>query len=375
MKKILFIDNTAHHLLGQLHLMKAFQEKGYLVEAIVPVDEVYFRRVFTLGFICHPIYIDGKGVNPFADLKLIKELKRFFKVIKPDLICSFTIKPNLYASIAARQFDIPVIAGITGLGTAFLKQNLLNYLVVKLYKFAFKQIGCVFFQNQDDKLTFDELGITQQSKYSITLPGDGVNLNKFSYVGLVDSPVTTFIFSGRLLLDKGLGELVAAMKIVKQKYPNTKLIVIGNYFFANPSSISSEQMQEWTNAGLIEYLGMVNNVFDIISGADCMILPSYREGMPRSLLEAMSMGKPIITVNSIGCKDVVEDGVTGYMAKVKDVDSLADAMTKFIELSFDEKLEMGLNGRRKMEQEFDQKIVVNQYLEIAKKLIKARNSL
>ncbi|MBY0243879.1 MAG: glycosyltransferase family 4 protein [Sphingobacteriaceae bacterium] len=372
MKKILFIDNTAHHLLGQLHLMTAFRNNGYIVEVIVPNDKKYYLELENSGIVCHEIQIDGKGLNPFKDYSLIQNFKSLFLQLKPDLICSFTIKPNLYASIAARQFNIPVIAGITGLGTAFLKQNLLNYLVVKLYKFAFKQIGCVFFQNQDDKLAFESLSITEHAKYAITLPGDGVDLKKFSYVGLVDSPVTTFIFSGRLLLDKGLGELVAAMKIVKQKYPNTKLIVIGNYFFANPSSISSEQMQEWTNAGLIEYLGMVNNVFDIISGADCMILPSYREGMPRSLLEAMSMGKPIITVNSIGCKDVVEDGVTGYMAKVKDVDSLADAMTKFIELSFDEKLEMGLNGRRKMEQEFDQQIVINKYLDVANQLLHAK---
>ncbi len=373
MKKILFIDNTAHHLLGQLHLMSAFRNNGYIVEVIVPNDKKYYLELEDSGIICHEIQIDGKGLNPFKDYSLIQNFKNLFLQLKPDLICSFTIKPNLYVSIAARQFNIPVIAGVTGLGTAFLKQNLLNYLVVKLYKFSFKQIGCVFFQNQDDKLTFDSLGITEHARYSITLPGDGVDLNKFSYVGLVNSPGTKFIFSGRLLWDKGLGELVEAMKIVKHKDPNAQLTVIGNLFLGNPSGISETKILEWHDSGVFNYLGMVDNVFEVMSDTDCMVLPSYyKEGLPRVLMEASAMGKPIITVDSVGCRDAIEDGVTGFLAKVKDVDSLANSMIKFIELPFDTKVEMGLNGRRKMEQEFDQKIVINKYLEVAKKLLHVR---
>ncbi len=372
MKKILFIDNTAHHLFGQLHLMNAFKVNGYSVEVVVPNDDNYYQQISELGFKCHSITIDGKGINPVADFKLIKQLKYYFHVIKPDVICSFTIKPNLYASIAARSLKIPVIAGVTGLGTAFLKQNLLNYLVVKLYKFAFREIGCVFFQNQDDKLTFDSLGITEYARYSITLPGDGVDLNKFAYSKISLNKDTTFLYSGRLLADKGLYELVEAFKKVKFIYPNISLVLIGNYFLANPSAISKTTVDEWTKDGTIKYLGMVDNVSEIVKECDCVVLPSYREGMPRSLLEASSMGRPIITVDSIGCKDVVEDGVTGYMAKVRDVDSLAKAMIKFIELPFDKKVEMGLNGRRKMEQEFDQKIVINKYLEVANQLLHVR---
>lgn len=369
MKKILFIDNTAHHLFGQLHLMNAFRDAGYGVEAIIPNDNNYFNKIREHGINTYTINIDGKGINPIKDLSLIRQLSKYFVQIKPNLICSFTIKPNLYAAIAAQEFNIPVIAGVTGLGTAFLKKNLLNFIVVNLYKFAFKKIGCVFFQNSDDKYMFDQLKIAPKTSLSIVLPGDGVDLNKFKYVGLQKNADIKFIFSGRLLWDKGLGELVEAMNIVKQKYPKTQLVVIGNYFFSNPSSISAKQVQSWEDLGLINYLGMVDNVFDVISSADCMVLPSYREGMPRSLLEAMSTGKPIITVDSVGCKDIIDDGVNGYIAKLKDVSSLAEAMIKYIELPFDKKLQMGLNGRRKMEREFDQSLVIGKYFEVINKLL------
>lgn len=369
MKKILFIDNTAHHLFGQLHLMNAFKVCGYSVEIISPDDGNYYRKISDLGFVCHHIDIDGKRVNPLADLILINKFKLYFQKIRPSLICSFTIKPNLYASIAARSLNIPVIAGVTGLGTAFMKKNLLNYLVVKLYKFAFRDIGCVFFQNSDDQCIFNNLAITQSARFSISLPGDGVALDRFPYVGLKPKDNLTFLYSGRLLGDKGLHELIAAFNKVKTTYPNVCLIIIGNYFLGNPTAISESTVNEWTKDNSIRYLGMINNVSEIIADCDCVVLPSYREGMPRSLLEASSMGKPIITVNSIGCQDVVDTGVTGYMAKVRDIDSLAEAMLKFIELPFDKKVEMGLQGRRKMEREFDQRIVVNKYLDIASRLI------
>lgn len=349
--------------------MNAFLKQGYVVEAMIPDDGVYFQKLCDLKIHCFSFLIDGKGVNPLKDFKLINLFKHDFAKIKPSLICSFTIKPNLYSSIAARKYGIPVIAGVTGLGTAFLQKNLLNKIAVHLYKFAFKNIGCVFFQNNDDKIFFDQLQIIPPKRMSFSLPGDGVDLQKFSYLGLHNNPNCQFLYSGRLIGDKGLYELVSAFRLVKQKYPFSSLVFIGNYFLGNPTAINNAQIQKWVSEGLISYLGMVDNVDEIIAGCDCMVLPSYREGMPRSLLEAASMGKPIITVDSIGCKDVVEDGVTGYMAKVKDVNSLAEAMIRFIELPFDKKVEMGVNGRRKMEREFDQKIVIDKYLEVAKKLL------
>lgn len=370
MRKILFIDNTAHHLLGQMHLLKAFTSGGYNVEAITPNDSDYFNKLVNAGIKCYPIKINGKGVNPFTDMALIKEFKNRFLEIKPDLICTFTIKPNLYATIAAQKYKIPVIAGVTGLGTAFLRKNILNKIVVSLYKQAFKSLGCVFFQNKDDQRTFEQLNIIKNNTLSICLPGDGVNLSRFSYVGLAKTDeMINFLYLGRLIGDKGLYELISAIRQVKLSYPNACVMFGGNYFPGNPTAISELQISQWENEGVIQYLGMIDNVPDVIAQSDCVILPSYREGMPRSILEASSMGKPVITVNSIGCKDAVDDGVTGFVAQVKDVDSLANAMIRFIELPFDKKVEMGLQGRRKMEREFDQTIVVNKYLEVAKQLL------
>lgn len=370
MEKILFIDNTAHHLFGQMHLVNAFVRDGYEVEAIVPDDGDYFNKLVKAGIKCHTIKINGKGLNPFADMALIKEFKNRFLEIKPNLICTFTIKPNLYAAIAAREYKIPVIAGVTGLGTAFLRKNILNKIVVGLYKHAFKKLGCVFFQNKDDQSTFKQLNIIKSDTLSIALPGDGVNLDRFNYVGMANTnEMVSFLYLGRLIGDKGLYELISATRKVKLSYPNICVMFGGNYFPGNPTAISELQVSQWVDEGVIRYLGMVDNVPSIIAQSDCVVLPSYREGMPRSILEASSMGKPVITVNSIGCKDAVDDGITGFIAQVKDVDSLATAMISFIELSYDKKVEMGLQGRRKMEREFDQTIVVNKYLEVVKQLL------
>lgn len=350
--------------------MNGFKAHGFNVECLVPDDGDYFAKITQLGFKCHPIKLDGKSRSIFKNHALIRKYNHEFFKIKPSLICSFTIKPNLYGAMAARSHKIPFIAGVTGLGTAFMKKNLLNSIVVRLYQFAFKEVNCVFFQNNDDRHVLEQKKIIQKHTLSIALPGDGVDLSFFPCVGIVnETNQLIFLYSGRIIGDKGIYELIEAFKIVKSQFPHVKLKFIGNYFPGNSSAINPLQIEQWVNDGVIEYLGMVDNVVDVMKEIDCMILPSYREGMPRSLLEASSMGKPIITVDSIGCKDVVEDGVTGYMAKVKDVDTLVDAMTRFIELPFAQKVAMGLAGRRKMELEFDQKIVVQKYLEVVEKLL------
>ncbi len=370
MKKILFIDNTAHHLYGQLHHLSALRSAGYQVDVLIPDDGRYFNELEGLGFNCYSTVKSWRGVNPLQELGLLLRLRRIIKKLKPNLICSFTIKPNLYAAIITRQLKIPIITNITGLGTLFMRKKLQARFAVALYRYAFKKVPQVFFQNQDDLKYIQQLSILHNDTSVDVLPGSGVDLSGFPYVVNANGDTKLiFLYSGRLIGDKGIFELIEAFKIVKLQFPYVRLKFIGNYFSGNPSAINPTLVQQWVNDGVIEYLGMVDNVADVIAGVDCVILPSYREGMPRSLLEASSMGKPIITVDSIGCKDVVEDGVTGFLAKVKDIDSLADAMIKFIELPFEKKVEMGLNGRRKMECEFDQKIVVAEYLEAVKRLL------
>ena len=368
-RKLVFIDNTAHHLYGQQHLFTAFSKNCYDIILICPNDNNYFIKLQKLGFKCYDMAINGKGINPFQDYVLIKDLKCILRTIDPHLICSFTIKPNLYASIAARALNIPIIPNITGLGYIFTGNSnwLLKKIVVGLYKFAFKKLSYVFFQNDDDKQVLQKLNIFPKSCELCTLPGDGVDLNKFKYVGYTHN--TRFLYSGRLLWDKGLGELIAAMRIVKDKYSSVTLSIIGNYFEGNPSAVSQIDITNWQNAGLCEYLGMVDNVAEVIAQHDCVVLPSYREGLPRALLEASAVGKPIITVNTVGCKDVVIPNITGLICHVKDSNSLAQSMLEFIELDVLTKQQMGQNGRELMQEKFDQQIVVQKYLQVANSII------
>lgn len=371
MKKILFIDNGAHHVYGQIHLMDAFASLGYSIVVLVPQDKNYCKLIEEKGYYVRKFPLNGKSKNPISNLKLLYKITEEIRQISPMLICSFTIKPNLYGAIAARRLRIPIIANITGLGYVFMQKNILNWFIINLYRFAFKKLDCVFFQNPDDQKLMVNSKIFQNITRIRLLPGSGVNIDKFPYSGINDMQSSvTFLFSGRLLLDKGLYELIAATKLVKKQYPSIRIIIIGNYFLANPNGIKPDVVESWVKEGIIEYRGMVTNVEEVMREMDCMILPSYyREGIPRVLMEACSMGKPIITVDNVGCREVIEDGVNGFMAKPRDIDSLAAAMIKFIELPFDKKVEMGLHGRRKMEREFDQKIVVKKYLEVMNALL------
>lgn len=369
MKKILLVDNTPHHAFGQKHIIGALADAGHEIHVLVPDDKHYFKKISGSNIKVWSEIQEWGGLSLTNEIKRFFTLKRILRKIKPDLICSYTIKPNIYLSLITRKNRTPVIVNITGLGYVFMNSKILEYLFVLLYRFSLKNVKGIFFQNRDDFDIFHKWRITNTSHIIRIFPGDGVNLIKFSYVGIKPSVNVQFMYSGRLLWDKGIRELISAFRIVRQKYPFTKLIFIGNYFPSNPAAISPEIIQGWQKEGLIEYKGMVDNVFNVMKDIDCVILPSYREGMPRSLLEASSMGKPIITVDSVGCKDVVEDGITGYMAKTADVETLVLAMTKFIELPFDKKLEMGKSGRAKMEREFDQQIVIDKYTQVVNRLL------
>lgn len=371
MQKILFIDNTAHHVYGQRHLMHAYKRSGYAVIVATPNDGDYFNQIQNDGFTCIDFKLEGKSLNPLKELYLLYRIHSLINKIKPTLICSFTIKPNIYVGLSNKFTKVknPIIANITGLGTVFMHNKLLKQVGKILYKVAFKEISHTFCQNKDDFTLLNQAKVFKENQKIEILPGDGVDLEKFHYVGLTNKPNTTFLYSGRLLYDKGLSYLVNAFAEVKQKHPQTRLIIIGSYFESNPSAISKEQIQKWIDSVGIEYLGMTHDVRPIIEQSDCTILASLREGLPRCLLESCAMGKPIITVNSPGCKEVVQHEVTGYLAKPKDITTLKEAMINYIELPFEKKVIMSKAARKKMETEFDQQIVVNKYITTTQKLI------
>ena len=357
--KIAFIGNsslTMHNF--RINLLRSMVKQGYDVVVIAPKDsDTTGYKSNKIRYI--PIDIDCKGLNPVRDLFLVSQLRALYKKEKFDFIFHYTIKPVIYGSIAARMAGIKHISVITGLGYTFLKTGYLNKLVISLYRNSLKKAEEVWFLNEDDREVFLTNGIVEKNRTKV-INGEGVNARIFRPVKN-DTSKFKFLFVGRMLWDKGIGEFVGASKILKKKYPSVEFEVLGSLSSANPSAISREIMDEWETEGSITYLGETQRVIPYFSNASCIVLPSYREGISRVLLEASAMEKPIVATNVTGCKDIVEDGVSGFLCKVHNIESLADAMEKMILLPKEKLEEMGKEGRRIVLEKFDEKIIMQEY--------------
>lgn len=360
-KTVAIVINTSWNIFNfRLGLLKALSKEGYKIIAIAPKDE-YSKKLEEFGFEYYNIDINNKGTNPLEDAKLVYDFYRLYKKITPDILLHYTIKPNIYGSMAARMLNIPVISNISGLGTVFLNNNLSSNIARFLYKIALKSPKKVFYQNSHDRELFIESNLVNREKTAL-LPGSGIDTEKFKPVleSKVEVRKLRFLFIARLLRDKGLVEYVNA---AKQFLHNSKIefCILGSFYAGNPTAITENEMKVWEEENNIKYLGTSDDVKMLISKADCIVLPSYREGLSRVLLEAASMAKPIITTNVPGCREVVDDGVNGYLCQVKNVRSLAKQMKKMILLSENERIEMGSKGRKKVIKEFDEKIVIQEY--------------
>lgn len=300
--------------------------------------------------------IDRRGINPIKDLKLLFKYFKILKEVKPDTVLTYTIKPNIYGSIACRFKKIPYIVNITGLGTAIESGNLLSKILLKLYKFALKKAKCIFFQNDSNKELFEKKKIIHNN--SRRIPGSGVNIVKNAYVDYPNNKIIKFLFIGRIMQAKGIEEFLESAKIIKEKYKNTEFIILGNY----DQEQYKEKVEECVKNDVVKYEGFQSDVRKYIVESNCIILPSYCEGMANVLLEAASTGRPIIASNIPGCKETIDDGENGYIVEVKSVDDLVEKIEKFLNLSYEQQREMGLKGRKKMEKEFDRNIVVSAYL-------------
>lgn len=366
--KVMIALNASWNLVNfRSGIIRALVAEGYKVIAVAPQDD-YSIRLEHLG--CHffPLAIDNKGTHPGRDFLL---LLRFFNLLRrerPDLYLSYTVKPNIYGSLAAHVLGIPVINNISGLGTAFLQTGLLNRIVRNLYRLALAKSAQVFFQNNEDKNFFIKEGLVSEAVVDC-VPGSGVDLMKFTPCPLPHGTPIRFLLIARMLWDKGVGEFVEAARILKARGFSAEFCLLGFLDVPNPSSITRTQMEEWVTEGVIRYLGVSDNVCEQIAQADCVVLPSYREGTPRALLEAAAMARPIVTTDAVGCRDVVVDGVNGYLCRVKDARDLADKMAQIAATSKVDRDVMGLCGRKKMESEFDEKIVIKKYLYAIKNIL------
>lgn len=360
--KVAIVLNTSWNIYNfRLNLIQSLQEQGHEIFTIAPIDG-YTPLLEERG--CKHIHLkmDSRGANPLKDVALIFELYSIYRKIKPDVILHYTIKPNVYGTLAAALLRIPVVNNVCGLGTVFLKNGPLAIVAKLLYRLSFRFARKVFFQNPDDLKLFLDKNLVQKQAVDL-IPGSGIDLKRFAPVNYQRNSPFTFLLISRLITDKGILEYVEAVKKLKAEGLQARFQVLGAMDPEHKRGINKELIQSWINSGTIEYLGTTDDVRHFIQQADCVVLPSYREGTPRTLLEAASSSKPIIATDVPGCNQVVEHKVNGLLCKLKDADDLANQMRTLAGLDDNTLQTFGSNGRKKMEAEFDESIVINKYLQ------------
>ena len=362
-RRIILSGNTAWGMYNFRHkLLEHLVAEGYEVFVAAPYDEEYFNRLESIGCKTIDVPVSAKGTNPVKDFMLIMKYRSIFKRINPFLSITYTIKPNIYGSMAAQWCGVRHLPVTTGLGYVFLTDNITSKIAKILYRIAFAKAPQVWFLNQADVQTFQKLDLIDDKKICL-LNSEGVDTSHFAFFdrGQRQHKGVKFLFVGRLLYDKGLGEYVEAARALKRKYPEAEFHVLGNYWSDNPSAVDVATMEQWTSQGTIVYDGATADVRPNLHEADCMVLPSYREGMSCSLMEAASTGLPLVATDVPGCRELVIPGKSGFLCHVKDAVSLEQKLEQFILLSYTERLAMGKESRRLMEESFAIEKVIRQY--------------
>ena len=311
-----------------------------------------------------PVEFNRRGKNPFADLLQLKKYARLIKENKPDIVLLYTIKPNIYGGLVCQKLGTPYIVNITGLGTAIENGGFLRLLSFTLYKFALRKASCVFFQNKTNHDLFINTGMVKPK--TRVIPGSGVNLNTHSLEPYPsDESGIRFLFVGRIMKDKGIDELLAAITRIHDERKDVTADIVGW-----SDEDYAESLKKAESLGAIRFHGLQTDVHTFYKNCHCLVLPSYHEGTSNVVLEASSTGRPVITTRVPGCRETFEEGITGIGCSAKDTDSLIEAMNKFLSLTQEQRIRMGLNARDKMEKEFDRNIVIKAYEEEIDKIIK-----
>lgn len=362
-KTILILANKQTTIINfRLEVVAALVKEGYKVYVSLP-DGDRLNEIEAVGAKVIRTQFEKNGTNPVEDFKLMLTYKRLIKETKADIVLTYTIKPNVYGGMAAALANVPYIANITGLGTALENGGLMQKLTLVLYKIGLKKVSKVFFQNSSNRQFFEKHGIALEKHDS--LPGSGVNLQKFSLMEYPAEGIVEFAFISRIMKEKGIEEYIETAKYISAKYPDTVFHVagFGNGYYEN-------KMKELHDEGIINYHGLLNNVKVLIKDVHCVIHPTfYPEGMSNVLLESAASGRAIISTNRPGSREAIDDGVNGYLINNQDSKELIEKVEAFLALSHEEKRKMGLNGRKKVEREFDRNIVVKKYIESIRNLV------
>jgi glycosyltransferase involved in cell wall biosynthesis len=365
--RVAIVINTSWNIWNfRRGLVKALLAAGHEVLAIAPPDDYSTRLESELGCRYVPILMENKGTNPIKDAQLTRRFLATYKRERPDVVLHFTIKPNIYGTLAARLAGIPSINNVSGLGTVFLIENLVSKVARGLYRLAFRYPHKVFFQNNDDRELFIRYGLIRPERTGL-VPGSGVDLARFQPQEGVGRPADapfTFLMVARVLYEKGIVEYFEAARQVQAALGADKVRfqLLGGVDEAGGIGVPRAIFEKWLADGAIDYLGTSDNVAEHLHGADCVVLPSYREGTPKTLLEAAACGKPLITTDVPGCRETVQHGRNGYLCQVRDAADLAAKLQAMAQLLPARLNAMGQASRELAEEKFDEKLVLREYL-------------
>lgn len=361
-KTVLFLSNHFITLYNfRRELIARLLERGHRVVLAMPAMEqnVYFKD---LGCEIIETPMSRRGMDPLEDLRLLRQYRRIMRAVDPDVIFSYTIKPNIYGTLASNALGYRQICNITGTGATFLKENLLSRLVRELYRISIRKCSKVFFQNTGDRDYFIRHGMVKDNWDM--LPGSGVNLEQHALAPMPDDGEIRFLYIGRIMAVKGIDQYLQCAKAIRARHPDTRFYLAG---FIEEAALEPV-MKEYTEAGIVEYLGFRDDIDDWIRHCHCTVLPSLGgEGVPNVLLESAATGRACIASNINGSREVIEDDVTGYLYPVGDTEALIDRVERFLALSSAERQAMGLRGHEKAAREFDREKVIARYVEEAEK--------
>lgn len=360
MSKILILSNHYNTLrIFRRELIKELFAQGHeVVVSIPPADQDNLQLLESYGCRVVITKMDRRGINPIKDLALLYRYVRLLKAEEPDKVLTYTIKPNIYGSLAAIIRKIPYCCNVTGLGSTFQTDGLIKNLILILYKLSMNKAEVIFFENSGNRDVLANKHVIKLQQ-TMVLPGAGVNLKEFSFTEYpLNEGIIKFLFVGRIMKEKGIDELFWAISKLKEEYSHLIFDFIGWY-----EDDYEQTVRVLEEKGMIRYHGFQQDVRPYIAKAHCVILPSHHEGMSNTLLESAAMGRPLITNNIPGCKEAVLDGKTGYLAITRDVESLYKKIKQFVELSYEKKIQMGVGGRRFMEQHFNKHDVVRMTIE------------